>query len=179
VNGKTYSEPLTVKMDPRVKTPTEGLRQQFATALGAWEAMHRASAALREIRAVRSQLRSRPEKADKGLLAAMDGLDKKVAALQGARRSRRADMLASGIQSGGDGESLTSLVGEFAAILQLVESADAAPTTQAVAAAKQSEHALSELLQTWSRLKSQDLAALNQQLRQANLPIVRPEPSSE
>jgi photosystem II stability/assembly factor-like uncharacterized protein len=174
VNGKTYSEPLTVKMDPRVKTPSEGLRQQFATALGAWEAMHRANAALAEIKKVRSQLRSRPEKPDKGLVAAMDALDKKVAELQGARRPRRADMVASGIQPGADRQSLTSLVGEFAAVLQLVEGADAAPTTQAIAAAKQSEHALSELLATWSRLKSQDLAALNQQLRQANLPPLGP-----
>jgi hypothetical protein len=174
VNGKTYSEPLTVKMDPRVKTPPEGLRQQFTTALGAWEAMHRANAALAEIKKVRSQLRSRPEKPDKGLVAAMDALDKKVAELQGARRPRRADMVASGIQSGADRQSLTSLVGEFAAILQLVEGADVAPTTQAVAAAEQSEHALSELLATWSRLKSQDLGALNQQLRQANLPPLAP-----
>jgi hypothetical protein len=66
------------------------------------------------------------------------------------------------------------LVGEFAAILQLVEGADAAPTTQAIAAAEQAEHTLSELLATWSRLKSQDLTALNQQLRQANLPPLGP-----
>jgi photosystem II stability/assembly factor-like uncharacterized protein len=174
VNGKTYSEPLAVKMDPRVKTRPEGLRQQFTTALGAWDAMHKANAALAEIKNVRSQLRSRPEKSDKRLRAAMDALDKKVAELQGARRPRRADILASGIQTGADRQSLMSLVGEFAAILQLVEGADAAPTTQAIAAAEQSEHALSELLATWSRLKSKDLPALNQQLRQANLPPLRP-----
>jgi hypothetical protein len=175
VNGKTYSEPLMVKMDPRVKTPPEGLRQQFSAALGAWEAMRRTNAALSEIRKVRSQLRSRAEKSDKGTLAAArDALDKKVAQLQGARRPRRADMVASGIQPGADGESLTRLVGEFAGILQLVDGADAAPTTQAVAAAEQLERTLSELLATWSRLKSQDLPALNQQLRQANLPPVGP-----
>ena len=30
VDGKTYTQSLLVKMDPRVKTPLEGLRQQFA-----------------------------------------------------------------------------------------------------------------------------------------------------
>jgi hypothetical protein len=29
VNGKTYSQPLTVKMDPRVKTPLADLQKQF------------------------------------------------------------------------------------------------------------------------------------------------------
>src|SRR5205807_2911150 len=29
VNGKSYSQPLTVQMDPRVKTPNAGLAQQF------------------------------------------------------------------------------------------------------------------------------------------------------
>jgi photosystem II stability/assembly factor-like uncharacterized protein len=174
VNGKTHSEPLTVKMDPRVKTPFEGLRQQFATALGAWDAIRRANAALGEIRSVRSQLRARPERADKGLLAAIDAFDKRVAEVQGARRPRRADMVASGIQSGTGGQNLTSLVGEFSALLQLVDGADAAPTTQAVAAAEQSERALTEALQMWSRLKTQELAALNQRLRQANLPSVSP-----
>src|SRR5262249_7368009 len=29
VNGKSYSQPLTIKIDPRVKTPAAGLQQQF------------------------------------------------------------------------------------------------------------------------------------------------------
>src|SRR5262249_62336023 len=29
VDGKSYTQPLTVKMDPRVKTPPLGLQQQF------------------------------------------------------------------------------------------------------------------------------------------------------
>ena len=32
VDGKSYTQPLTVKMDPRVKTSLAGLQQQFALA---------------------------------------------------------------------------------------------------------------------------------------------------
>ena len=41
VNGKTYTQALTVKMDPRVKTPLAGLQQQFALAQRIVALMHR------------------------------------------------------------------------------------------------------------------------------------------
>ena len=39
VNGKSYTEPLTVKMDPRVTTPPEGLAKMFALSFGSSEAI--------------------------------------------------------------------------------------------------------------------------------------------
>jgi hypothetical protein len=41
VDGKSFTQPLTVKMDPRVKTPTAGLRQQFDLAAKVVEMMSR------------------------------------------------------------------------------------------------------------------------------------------
>jgi photosystem II stability/assembly factor-like uncharacterized protein len=40
VNGKSYSQPLTVKMDPRVKTPLTGLQEQFRLATKLVSMMH-------------------------------------------------------------------------------------------------------------------------------------------
>lgn len=39
VDGQTLTQPLTLRMDPRVKTSLAGLRAQFTIALGCWEAM--------------------------------------------------------------------------------------------------------------------------------------------
>ena len=33
VGGKSYTQPLTLKMDPRIKTPPAGLKQQFDLAI--------------------------------------------------------------------------------------------------------------------------------------------------
>ena len=41
VDGKTLTQPLTVKMDPRVKTPPAGLKQQFDLAMKVVELMSR------------------------------------------------------------------------------------------------------------------------------------------
>ena len=40
VDGKTYSQPLTIKMDPRVKTPLTGLQEQFRLATKITSMMH-------------------------------------------------------------------------------------------------------------------------------------------
>ena len=41
VDGKSFTQPLTVKMDPRVKTPPAGLKQQFDLAMKVVELMSR------------------------------------------------------------------------------------------------------------------------------------------
>ncbi len=48
--GKTYSQPLTVKMDPRVKTPLIGLTQQYGLARSLWSAANETFAALQALR---------------------------------------------------------------------------------------------------------------------------------
>ena len=57
VNGKTYTQPLTVRMDPRVKTSTATLARQFALSKGVYDDINRARGALDEVRALRSSLR--------------------------------------------------------------------------------------------------------------------------
>src|SRR5205814_1464030 len=68
-NGQTLTQPLTVTMDPRVKTPAEELRRQFALSMDCYEGQRQAAAARREVRALRAQLRERREKAGAGPVA--------------------------------------------------------------------------------------------------------------
>jgi photosystem II stability/assembly factor-like uncharacterized protein len=60
VNGKTLVRPLTVKMDPRVKTPLPGLAQQFALATRLAVMMHKNSEVLQGVRAARGQTGAGP-----------------------------------------------------------------------------------------------------------------------
>jgi photosystem II stability/assembly factor-like uncharacterized protein len=55
VDGKSYEQPLTVKMDPRVKTPPLGLTQQFTLSKQMYDGMIDVQRALDEIRTAKNQ----------------------------------------------------------------------------------------------------------------------------
>ena len=97
---------------------------------------------------------------------AIDALDQKAAALEGGGAR------ASGRHSGSDDHNLVQLNGELATVFNVIAGPDSAPTTQAVATAGDLDRALQAQLSRWQELKSRDVAALNVQLRQANLPAV-------
>ena len=59
-------------------------------------------------------------------------------------------------------------------MLELLQAADATPTTPAVTASEELQRNLKNLLGRWNELKSKDIKAINQQLRVANLPPLVP-----
>jgi hypothetical protein len=54
----------------------------------------------------------------------------------------------------------------------LLQGADAAPTSQALAAVTGRRQALASLMAKWNAFKTQDVANLNVQLKAANLPAI-------
>src|SRR5256886_8838251 len=66
VNGTTYTQPLMIKMDPRVMTTQGGLRQQFELETKINEAMRRDYETLQQVRSLRRQLKNLIEKVRQG-----------------------------------------------------------------------------------------------------------------
>lgn len=134
VNGHTYTQPLTLRMDPRVKTPLSGLQQQFTLSQTLYADLQQL---LPAVKTATQRLQT---------LAAADSAAKtQLQSLLGARPSRR-----SGLQ-------LNTLLGTRAAALQTLEilqGADATPTTQAVAAAQQVHAAAQQVLARWKDLQT-------------------------
>ncbi len=56
--------------------------------------------------------------------------------------------------------------------MNLVEGADATPTTQVVAASEALQKSLADALSSWSEIKNKDVKSLNEQLRQAGLTLI-------
>jgi hypothetical protein len=56
--------------------------------------------------------------------------------------------------------------------MSVLQGADAAPTSQVLAAVADRQKALAGLMAKWAALKAQDLAVLNTQLKAAHLPAV-------
>src|SRR5262249_23591053 len=63
VGGKSYEQPLSVKMDPRVKTPANGLTQQFELSMQCYDGTRQAREMQGQIRKLRAQLKDRQERA--------------------------------------------------------------------------------------------------------------------
>ena len=168
VNGASYSQPLVVKMDPRVKISAEGLHQQFDLEMNITTAMQRDYQALQEVRRLRTQLQNLSSRAPKGQLSdAISALDKKAADLEGTEGGFGARFLTTP-----EGRSLARLNTALYNLLNAVDSADAPPTTQAASAFREVQQALNEQLAAWNELKSKDVPALNAQMTQAGLSAI-------
>ncbi len=133
VAGRVLTQPLTIRMDPRVRATPAALAQQFAAAQRLAVAMRRDYDALQAVRALRAKIAAVPKR------ALTDSLDRNLAE----------------IESGGRGptETLTRLNGELAGLLDLIDGVDAAPTTQAARAVTTLEAKLAGLLARWNAIR--------------------------
>jgi photosystem II stability/assembly factor-like uncharacterized protein len=170
VGGKTFEQPLTVKIDPRVKAPAEVLARQFELSSQCYGDARQARETLARVRKLRSQIEGLKGKAGEGALAdALAGLDRQASALEGAER-RRGERPAAGPRE----PTLAGLAAESQHLLDVLQGADAAPTTQAATACADTHKALRDLLARWGELTGRDVKALNERLRGADLPALDP-----
>jgi hypothetical protein len=141
VSGRTYTQPLTVKMDPRAPISGAGLKLQHDIGVRMNDAISRDFAALGELRRQRVLLKSQREGAKAGEVAdSLVALDSALAVIESGPRT-------------GTTENLVRLNGELAGVLDTVEGADMDPTTQVVAAADDLERSLASVLARWSEIQ--------------------------
>jgi photosystem II stability/assembly factor-like uncharacterized protein len=168
-DGKTYSRPLTVKMDPRIKTSLADLQRQFEMEWGSMSGMNTSYQVLSYVQSLRAQLKDRAQKAgNSGVGEKIAALDKTLAEMEGASQSSFFGLPPGGKQP----ENLSTLNQHFGGILAVADSADVAPTTQANAVFKELEETLGKLVARWERIRQQDVAALNGQLKKAGLATI-------
>jgi photosystem II stability/assembly factor-like uncharacterized protein len=174
-NGVSRSEPLTVKMDPRVKTAVPALTQQFNLSLEAYRGMQQTFDTVEQIRKLRAKIREAIERVDRGPQAeSLNALDKKAAAIGGEGRG---DSGSPGLPGGTIDmrePNLTRLNGGFSSLIEHLQSADVAPTVPMVTAATELQKVLTKLMADWDQFKMKDVAAINEQLRAANQPVLNP-----
>jgi photosystem II stability/assembly factor-like uncharacterized protein len=170
VDGKSYAQPLTVKMDPRIETSLDDLRKQHEMEMAAVKGMKESFAPLEQVKSIRAQLKDLKIRAGgkQKLQQTLDALDEQCADLEGSTQSSFFGLPPSGKRS----ENFSTLNQHFSNILTIAESADAAPTTQATAALQELQSDSATVHQAWNKLCDHDIPELNSQLKAAKLPAL-------
>ena len=161
VDGKSYTQPLAVAMDPRVKTPAAGLQKQFELSKQLYDARVQLEPISEKVNALSARLHeARKRSAKEPLVAQMDALDKKLVELAGATNHRPGTQLSLGIV-----DKLSSVFGRL-------QEADTGPTPNLEAAANELVRDSREIIERWRSIEQQDIPGLKQQFKQNGLPAL-------
>lgn len=177
VRGLMFTEPLVVKMDPRVKTSQESLALEFQKQQLLAKMMTQNTDALTQARALREQIQkltgkgtgtataagSSGEKISGPLAEAVSAFDKKLGSILGG----------GGPGGSGGGASMSPTLGRsagaIAGLYSELDRADAAPTAAQLSAIDATEKDFSAVVKLWQEFLATDVPALNRQFKSAGL----------
>jgi photosystem II stability/assembly factor-like uncharacterized protein len=165
VNGKTYTQSFSIKMDPRVHTTTAGLEKKFHAEVRLSSLLTQTSVALRQAGSLREPLQKLLQPSNGSTHDALQAFESKLTALLGAPPAFLAPPSPE--------VTLTRTNGEISTLYGQVWQADAEPTLAQAEAIQTSDKQAAAVLERWKTMKSSDLPALNRTLRDANLPELK------
>ena len=155
--GKSLTQPLTLKMDPRVKASSADLAKQFELSKALYEARKTLQPIGKSYEALVADLAKAKEKAgDKPVKEQIEALMKKLEEFADPARVRTGQSLELDVLS-----KVQSLFGDL-------QEVDAAPTSQLEAAAVELQGLAKSVIERW-RAIPKDVAALNAALESAGL----------
>jgi hypothetical protein len=168
--GKNSTQTLTIKMDPRVKTPQQELVRQFEVAMRISAREGEVSAAVEQAAELRKQIDARrkevSEKAD--VVRALEELSQKLDEMTASDGVGGFGLFGLAIPGKGQ-ETLSKVASALNGLMAVVESADAAPNEDASTASVKWDKAAGEALARWADFQNKDLASANAMLQKANL----------
>src|SRR5271163_1380544 len=175
------TQTLVVKMDPRIKSSDADLAQQFAMESASVIGMNDTFAALAQLASVRGQIKDRLASISateasgttgKSPLAdSLSALDQRLAQLEGSAESNFAGLPPGSKQP----ENFSTAHQHFSQMLNVADSFDGAPTTQAIATFKQLEDDTQQLLNTWKKIRDDNISNLNVELNKAKQQAIDPD----
>jgi len=202
VDGKKYTQPITVKNDPRVRTPASVMQQVYTLSEAAYYGAIDAQAAATSLGAMRQKVAQLQPKAQGEAARALAAFDAKAeallrgggapgaAAVAGERGAAAAGgpggtvgagrgaataggRGAGGSSSAGAAETLSSASSALAGVMNSLQAADVQPTANQLAAIANARALAARVMARWQALSGPDLAALNTTLKAAGMEAVK------
>ena len=150
VDGQKYTQPLTVQMDPRVKTAAADLQKQFDLSQQVYQDLLALQPVIEKASAAHAQLHARREKTSGADAAKLDEIIKKLEAFEGGEGRRR--------RRGPHAETLSGTRDSLLQMLTMLQEVDAAPTSQAAPEVPKLHQSTAALLEQWQEMKAKELA---------------------
>ncbi len=161
VDGTTHTQKLKVRMDPRVAATPANLQAMLIAQQRAAVDLASNYDVIQQLRAVRKQLKALKDSGPETVRPAVAELEEKLAKLESGTAGKTPPPGVSPARSMATVHSwLNQVYGTF-------DSADAAPTVQALAMLGELEKVSTEKLNEFKRLREGPLADLNRRLREA------------
>jgi photosystem II stability/assembly factor-like uncharacterized protein len=161
VDGKRYTQPLTLRLDPRVNTPAAGLARLNAVTRETYDAAVAAHAAYEQARALIAQL-------DKLTGSDVSELKAQVEALAPAGAVGRRRGFGGPPGGAPAPANLESASNALMAATMAMQGADVAPTAGQVATAAKARSDAAVPMRAWTALKTSGLAAFNARRQASN-----------
>ena len=167
--GKAYTAPLELKMDPRVKVSAADMQKEFDLQMKIRSLLSDIHDTVREIRETRVQLRGlHPRLEDarfKGLSDGAHSLDNKMTPIEN-------QLLQVNAKSSEANLNYPVLIDEQLHSLAFSVESDAPPTQQQYEAFQSLSQEAAPLLAQWKQIRSTDLVALNNEMKKESVPAI-------
>jgi photosystem II stability/assembly factor-like uncharacterized protein len=164
-NGTKYEQPLTLRLDPRVKTPAAGLARLHALSTEMYRGAVNTHRAFVQARGLIAQLDAMSGAEVEALKAQLEAVAPSSATARNIRgfRRRGATTTAASLES-----ASTAMLGAAMAM----HNADVAPTATQVAACAAARAMGVDVLPKWNALRTTGIAAFNATRKSAGLPTL-------
>jgi photosystem II stability/assembly factor-like uncharacterized protein len=153
VDGKSYTKPLTIKMDPRVKTPVLELKKQYDLSDKCYREYKQLSTELDKLYGLQTQIEKLLPNASGTLAVALKNMDDDIVKLR----------------KGSKGDNLNSLKGTLYGLMNLMQGSDMPVTAQATAAVGKTDLTFTALNLKYENIIGAGLKALNASLGASGL----------
>jgi len=169
VDGKSYTEPVEVKEDPRIAVTQAELEKQLALALEIQASVNSAHDAVNEIRGLHGQLEGLEKRvgaSHKDIADAAKALDEKAVAIEN-------NLIQPKSKSGEDPLNYPiKLADQMMALSSTVETNDAAPNAADYTVYNLLKGQIDEQVAAWGQLQKKDLASLNEMMKKAKVEFI-------
>jgi photosystem II stability/assembly factor-like uncharacterized protein len=163
VDGRAYTQPIVLKLDPRVKTPAAALTRLASLSHDLYEAAKQSHADYLRARALAATLGTAQDADAATFRAQLDSVA--PAPTRGGRGFGRRGAAA------GASLSLEAASNALTAAVMAMQDADVAPTASQVATAERARAQANAATARWNQLRTSGFSALNAKRKAAGLPV--------
>jgi len=163
VDGKSYTQPLAIKMDPRVRTPFAELKKQYDLSNKCYQELKQVIGESDKLNSLQSQVEKLSSNANGQLAVALKNIDASVLSLENGIQEDKAP-------------NLRSLRNILFSLMNLMQASDMPVTTQIAGAVTQAESSFNLLNSKFNALTGDNLKLLNDKLVQVGLEKISLQP---